>query len=146
MPRPVSTSHGAERGSALLLVPAAVLIVLMLMILTVDGGRALLVQRRAAGDAATIANDLAALGLDRRAFQEEGLVRLLPEGDLLARAAGLPHDGEISVTRLDDLTVEVRVRRSVAPWLGNGSLPGWGVLEVGATARGVLRSPAPIPL
>jgi hypothetical protein len=125
----------------LLLVPVAVLIVLMLAVLTIDGGRALLVQRRSAGEAAAIANDLAALGLDRSAFQQEGALRLLPEGELIARAAALPRDGDLTVRRIDDRTVEVRVSRSVTPWLGNGSLPGWGVLEVGATARGVLRSP-----
>ena len=128
MPGSLRPPQGADRGSALLLVPVAVLIVLMLAILTVDGGRALLVQRRAAGDAASIANDLAALGLDRRAFQEDGVVRLLPEDDLAARAAGLFGAGDASVRRIDDLTVEVRIRRSVVPWLGNGSLPGWGVL------------------
>ena len=146
MPRPVRSLRDGDRGSALLLVPVAVLIVLMLMILTVDGGRALLVQRRSAAEAATIANDLAALGLDRQAFQEEGILRLLPEGELVARATGLAGDGQIAVTRVDDLTVEVRISRSVVPWLGNGSLPGWGVVEVGATARGVLRSPDLMPV
>lgn len=141
MPRHLTAVRRDERGSALLLVPVAVLIVLMLAVLTIDGGRALLVQRRSAGEAAAIANDLAALGLDRSAFQQEGALRLLPERELIARAAALPRDGDLTVRRIDDRTVEVRVSRSVTPWLGNGSLPGWGILEVGATARGVLRSP-----
>lgn len=141
MPRRLSSARRDERGSALLLVPVAVLVVLMLLTLTIDGGRALLVQRRTASDATAIANDLAALGLDRRAFQEDGAVRLLPEAELAARATTLPRDGDLSIRRVDDLTVEVVITRSVVPWVGNGSLPGWGVIEVGATARGELRAP-----
>ena len=141
MPRRLTAAHRSDRGSALLLVPVAVLIVLLLLTLTVDGGRALVVQRRAASEATAIANDLAALGLDRRAFQEEGELRLLPEAELAARAAPLLRRGQLSVRRIDDLTVEVRVTDSVVPWVGNGSLPGWGAIDVGATARGELRSP-----
>ena len=132
-----------ETGSALLLVPIALLVVLMLALLTVDGGRALLVHRRSAAEATTIANDLAAVGVDRRAFQEDGVVRLAPEAELRRLTDSLPAVGRLTVTRIDDLTVEVRVTRSVTPWMGNGSLPGWGVIEVGAAARGSIRAPGP---
>lgn len=133
------TSPGRdERGSALLLVPVAVLIVLGLAMLTVDGSRALLAQRRASATATAVANDLAAVGVDRSAFQAGGDLRLLPEADLRRIAAGLIDDGSMTVRRIDDQSVEVRIELTVTPWWGRGSLPGLGETVVGATARGQL--------
>lgn len=129
-----------DRGSALLLVPAAVLVVLGLAVLTVDGSRALVAQRRSAAEAVSLANDLAALGVDREAYQLGGAIRLLPEAELRRLAGRLAADGQVSVRRIDDLVVEVRVETTVVPWWGRGGMPGLGPLRVGATARGDLRS------
>ncbi|MEM9606129.1 MAG: hypothetical protein AAGA99_01830 [Actinomycetota bacterium] len=127
-----------DRGSAVLLVPAAVLIVLGLAMLTVDGSRALLAQRRAAAAATAVANDLAALGVDRAGFQLDGELRLLPEPELRGLATALVADGVVTVRRVDDRSVEVRVEITVTPWWGRGALPGLGELRVGAPARGDL--------
>lgn len=68
----------AERGSALMLVPATVLVLLVLGALAVDAAIVFSGERRIADAAAAAANDAAVAALTEQAFQRCGRLRLDP--------------------------------------------------------------------
>ena len=102
-PRPT-----ADRGTALLLLPAAIVLLTVLGALTVDGAAALLTRRQLAAIAATAANEAATAALDTHRFHLDGtytvdpvLARTLVE----ARVAAHP-DPHINTASVTDVQVE----------------------------------------
>lgn len=77
----------AERGSALMLVPASVLVLVVLGALAVDAAMAFLGQRALTNAAAAAANDAAALALSDAAFYGDAGGPLVLDGGRATRAA-----------------------------------------------------------
>ncbi|HEX2038152.1 MAG TPA: hypothetical protein VHF47_00305 [Acidimicrobiales bacterium] len=79
--------RGAERGSALALVPAGVLVLVVLGALAVDAALAFLGQRALTDAAAAAANDAAAVGMSDAAFYGEATGPIVLDPVAARRAA-----------------------------------------------------------
>ena len=137
----------AERGSAMLLIPAAVLIVVLFAAVALDSAEAFLVQRELAAAADAMANDAIA-GIDPdlvftgagAQIDDVRLVRLVTQS-LSERAADLAEPDVPVIRRLPGDGVEIELGAAVRPFFGRLLHPGgW---KVRATARAFPRQAAP---
>jgi len=69
----------ADRGSALMLVPAGVLVLILLGAIAIDSAVVVLAQRDLQNRTAAVANDAATIALDDFVFYGDGEVRLSPD-------------------------------------------------------------------
>lgn len=136
----------ADRGSALLLMPACVLIMLVLASITVDMALVHLRQRQALDVAASAANDAVTAGVDTAALRS-GTFVVHPTNarEVVARAVAAsevaPHLAGPPEVTVDDDRVEVRLTLR-ADYLFTGVMPGTPeATTVTATASATAMSP-----
>lgn len=114
----------ADRGTALMLMPAGVLIVIILGALAVDSAILFLGERELADLTAAAANDAATVALDEESFYRCGRLRLVD--DEAAQVAGT-----VAAARGSDAVTNVQVTAAV----DNGASPP----EVTVSATGTVR-------
>ena len=136
---------GAERGSALALVPAGFLVLVLLGALAVDSATAYLGQRQLHDDLSAAATDAVAAAVDNRTFYGAGLVEVDPVlaakavcASLTAQGPSQLHALKVSM-ELSGTSLRLHATAQVAMVFGR-ALPGFGHRAVSSSALAVLSS------
>lgn len=137
---------GGERGSALLLVPAGFLALVVLATLAFDQARVFGARRELLDVAASAANDVAAVALDRSAYYEGGRVATVQQrGEALVAeelaARGLEDRVRARVAVRESgggPEVVVKLETEVASVFGRAAPGGWRRTAVRVSASATL--------